>query len=85
VHVQAINDYALPTRRTVIGGMWWTDVFRLQENQKRISGRRGEDKRAIYYKPTAFEPIDTFASELRIKGYRKLAAKLAERPIKPVE
>ena len=60
IHVQATYDYLMPTRRTIIKGMWWTDIFTLKENEKRISNRRDEDERAIYYKPAAFKPIETF-------------------------
>jgi hypothetical protein len=81
VHVQAGQEYAFPTRKSIILGMWWTDVFSLRTNQKRIASRRGEDKRAIYYKPIAFHPIAAFSDELKSMGYKKLAAKLSTAPI----
>jgi hypothetical protein len=82
VHVQAKQEYAFPTRRTVIGGLWWTDILTLQGHQKRIARRRGEDKDAVYYHPTAFKPIDTFVQELENKGWETLKAQLSEQPIK---
>jgi hypothetical protein len=84
VHVQAAQDYALPTRKTVIIGMWWTDIFKLQAHQKRIALRRNEDKKAVYYAPSAFSAIDTFADELLVSGYKQLAATLSREPIVPI-
>jgi hypothetical protein len=83
MHVQAGRDYAFPTRGTTIHGIWWTDLFTLKEHQLRIAHRRGEDKRAIYYDPAAFKPIDTYINELTSKGYEKLAATLAAAKIPP--
>lgn len=83
VHVQAGRDYAFPTRRTTVLGMWWTDIFTLKKHQLRVAQRRGADKRAIYYRPSAFKPIDTFIDELTTKGYEKLAATLAKSKIPP--
>ena len=85
VHVQARQQYSFPTRGTIIGGLWWTDVFTLQDHQKRISKRRGEDKKAIYYHPAAFQPITTFNEELEEKRYLELGRKLARKPISLVD
>jgi hypothetical protein len=49
------------------------------------SGRRGEDKRAIYYKPSAFSQIETFPDQIRYMGYQKLAARLAKSPVRFVK
>ena len=49
-HVQINDDYLPPTRRSVAKDLWWTDVWTLDEARKAIRQRRGEDKRAGYYK-----------------------------------
>ncbi len=82
VHVQASQEYNFPTRKTVVRGLWWTDLFTLFAHQKRVSARRGEDKDAIYFEPSAFRSIDTFADELRRENYKDLTLKLAKTPVK---
>lgn len=81
VHVQVNHEYVFPTRKTTVVAMWWTDIFAIQENKKRIAARRGEEKKAVYFKPAAFKPIDTFADEVQNAGYKSLAARLAKAPI----
>lgn len=81
VHVQARREYFLPTSKTVISGIWWTDILTLQSHQLRIAVRRGEDKRAIYYNPKAFRPIDEFSKELKGSHYKKLGTTLAKKPL----
>jgi hypothetical protein len=75
-HVELAHRYALPTRGTVAVGMWWTDIFTLLENRKAVRQRRGEDKMAGYYSPSAFKPIKTFPAELESKNYAALAARV---------
>jgi hypothetical protein len=65
--------------------MWSTDVLTLIAHQKRIAMRRGEDKRAIYYDPAAFRPIDEFIEQLKAKHYTKLAATLIKSPLFLIE
>jgi hypothetical protein len=84
IHVHAISQYLFPTRGTKVLGMWWTDILTLSKNQKRIAGRRNEDKKAIYYDPTAFRPIETFAAELQEAKHRLIAKQLSESPIEYV-
>ena len=81
IHVQVEHEYLPPTRRTNAVAMWWTDVYRIRDKKKRVSSRRGEDKRAIYFKPTAFEPIESFEDELKNGGYKSLAERLAKSQI----
>lgn len=78
LHVQASQAYSFPTRKTIVSSMWWTDLFTLQEHQKRIGTRRREDKKAIYYKPTAFQPIAKFSDELASRNYLLLRTKILE-------
>lgn len=85
VHVQLHQQYSFPTRATVIGGLWWTDVFNLQDHQIRIIKRRGEEKKAICYNPAAFQPITTFNKELEEERYLELGRKLATNTISPVD
>lgn len=84
VHVQACSEYSFPTRRTVVRAMWWTDIFRLREHQKRVKIRRGEDKQAIYYRPSAFEEIETFQHELTSRGYIRLRERLMQEDLTPI-
>jgi hypothetical protein len=85
MHVRAVREYAFPTSRTIIAGMWWTDIWALGERQLSIQKRRGEDKRAIYYAPDAFKPIETFVGELIERRYEKLLAKLRRSKLPFVE
>lgn len=82
VHVQASQEYTFPTRRTVVRGLWWADIFTLIENQNRIAARRHEDKDAIYFKPGAFRPMDALIDEFKSENYKNLSAKLSKRPLK---
>jgi hypothetical protein len=82
VHVQVKQEYAFPTRRTTVEGMWWTDIFAIQKSDYRIGPRRGEDKFAIYFEPSVFKHIDTFPAELRAKRYKTLTAKLLAKRVK---
>ena len=81
VHVFASRQYHFPTSRTVVQGMWWTDLYTLFNNLDHIAQRRGTDKKAMYFKPRAFKPIASFADELATRGYGSLTAKLAKRRI----
>jgi hypothetical protein len=85
MHVQAQREYLLPTSKTIVSGMWWTDILTLMAHQKKIAVRRGEDKRAVYYNPAAFQPIDGFLEVLKAKRYKALAAALAKTPVLLIE
>jgi hypothetical protein len=71
-HVQLEHTYEPPTRVTVARGIWWTDIFALLEKLIAVRARRGEDKMAGYYSPSAFKPIALFLDELRSKRYIEL-------------
>ena len=75
-HVQINDDYLPPTRRSIATNLWWTDVWSLDEARKAVRHRRGEDKRAAYYKPSAFRAREAFAEELRTGGYASLTERL---------
>lgn len=75
-HAQVIEEYQLPTRRSVGIAIWWIDIFTLRENPVRVGQRRGEDKYAGYYNPSAFQPIDTFIQELDSRHYISLSERL---------
>jgi hypothetical protein len=81
VHVQASQEYTFPTRKTTVRGLWWADLFTMVEHQKRVATRRHEDKDAVYFEPSAFKPIRSFVDELKNENYKKLAAKLAKKPL----
>jgi len=74
--VQINDDYLPPTRRSVAKDLWWTDVWTLDEARKAVRQRRGEDKRAGYYKPSAFRTREAFVQELRTEGYAGLRERL---------
>jgi hypothetical protein len=59
-HVQTEFIYDLPTRASVARQIWWTDIFKLLKHRTSVRTRRGEDKRAGYYSPAAFQTMDTF-------------------------
>ena len=75
-HAQVVEEYCLPTRRSIGKEVWWTDIFTLRDNLKDIRRRRGEDKYAGYYYPEVFKPINQFKNELDIKGYDALTSRL---------
>ncbi len=75
-HVQINDNYLPPTRRSVAKELWWTDLWTLDESRKAVRQRRGEDKRAGYYKPSAFRSRETFVEELRNEGYAGLRERL---------
>jgi hypothetical protein len=81
-HVQTEFSYDPPTRKSVGRKIWWTDIFKLLEHRLSVRARRGEDKRAGYYSPSAFQPMDTFPEELRSKRYRKLQERLSRHALK---
>lgn len=76
-HVQITDEYLPPTRRSVGRDLWWTDIWTLDEARKAVRKRRGEDKWAGYYKPSAFRKGEAFVEELRNHGYADLAKRLA--------
>jgi len=41
-----------------------------------VRQRRGEDKRAAYYKPSTFRTREAFVEELRTGGYADLTERL---------
>lgn len=75
-HVQINDEYLPPTRRSVAKDLWWTDVWSLDQARKGVRQRRGEDKRAAYYKPSAFKARKAFVDELRNGGYAGLTERL---------
>jgi hypothetical protein len=81
IHVQAVQEYSLPTKESVVRAMWWTDPYKIKANLKRVGSRADENKKAIFFKPAAFAPISTFLDELKNKGYEKLAAEMNKNPI----
>lgn len=80
-HVQINDDYLPPTRRSVAKELWWTDVWTLDASRKAVRQRRGEDKRAAYFRPSAFKDRHTFVDELAAHGYEALRERLKSRPI----
>ncbi len=81
-HVKLDHKYMPPTRATEATGMWYTDIFTLLEHKLAQRARRGEDKDAGYYAPTAFKPIDDFIEEIRSKRYQRLARRVLDEPLK---
>lgn len=75
-HAQVVDQYGLPTRRSVGRNVWWTNIFSLRSALKSVKRRRGEDKNAGYYHPSAFKPIDSFIEELKNEGYKALTERL---------
>ncbi len=81
-HVQTEFNYDPPTRASVALRIWWTDIFKLLKHRLSVKTRRGEDKKAGYYSPSAFQTMDTFPEELRSKRYRRLHRRLSRRRLK---
>lgn len=81
-HIQVVEEYQLPTRRSISKGLWWTDVLTLRQNLTSVRRRRGEDKDAGYYKPSAFRSAESFVKEIEREGYRELAEKIRHEGIK---
>ena len=68
-HVQTAFEYQPPTRSSSVRGIWWTDIFTLLEHRLAVRARRGEDKKAGYYSPSAFKTIASFPQELKDRRY----------------
>lgn len=81
-HVRTEFRYNPPTRASVAREMWWTDIFTLLKKRLSVRARRGEDKRAGYYSPAAFQTMDTFSQELQSKRYRELQRRLSRRRLR---
>lgn len=81
-HVQTEFKYDPPTRASIAHKIWWTDIFNLLKHQLSVRTRRGEDKKAGYYSPSAFQAMDTFPEELRSKRYRQLQRCLSRHRLK---
>ena len=81
IHVQVEHEYAPPTRKTNVINMWWSDIYTIYDKRKGIANRRGTDKRAIYFKPSAFKRIETFQEELASGGYKTMMRLLKNEPI----
>lgn len=79
-HVQLGTVFQGPTRRTKAVNMWWTDLPTFLASRRRIAQRRGEDKKAGYYDPRCFRPIEEFLNELRNRGYETMAEVLRQSP-----
>lgn len=84
-HIQAVQEYTLPTWRTVARGMWWTDVFMLRSGLIAVRRRRQEDKDAAYFNASVFRPFGDFVAELSERRYelhhqRLLAEGISELP-----
>lgn len=75
-HVQVEQEYHPPTRRGIGRRVWWTDLCRLRDAVKRVAARRGEDKKAIYFRTSAFAPVETFPDELRARGFELLRSRI---------
>jgi len=80
-HVQLDLEYENGTRRVVPRAIWWTDIVRLRAALKRVGARRGEDKRAAYFRLEAFQPIDTFVAELEGNGPEMLAEQIKSKDL----
>lgn len=76
-HAQLLREYRAPTRRTVATGMWFTDIFTLLSKRLSVKTRRGEEKEAGYYSPSAFRPIDEFSALLAAAHYKELEKQLS--------
>jgi len=65
-------------------GIWFTDIFTLLENRTAVRRRRGEQKDAGYYKPSAFKRIEEFPSRLATRHYEQLTLRLLEKPLEMI-
>jgi hypothetical protein len=80
-HAQLGHEYQPPTRRTTALGMWFTDIVTLLANRTAVRQRRGDQKDAGYYKPSAFRPIDEFLSRVTARHYDQLQKQLAAKKL----
>jgi hypothetical protein len=60
VHAQVVDRAAPPTVRYNALGLWWTDLFAMQEHLLRVRRRPRETRMAAYYDPTIFRIFSTF-------------------------
>ena len=80
-HAQLLYEYEPPTRRTLVGDMWFSDIWTLLEHRTAIRPRRGDQKYAGYYNLDAFQPIEEFTKQLKARRYRRLKRQILSRPL----
>jgi hypothetical protein len=64
VHAQVLEEWQPPTMGFRIVGLWWTDVYRMEEHFKNVKQRRDENRGATYFGKKAFAEIDTFPDDV---------------------
>jgi hypothetical protein len=76
-HAQVIDRAVPPTLRFVAIGLWWTDLFSMQEHYERSAQRPRETKVAAYYRTAMFRAADVFADHLAQNGPAELRARMS--------
>lgn len=71
-HVQLGHEYSAPTRKTTAIAIWFTDIVTLLQNRAAVRQRRGDQKQAGYYRPSAFQSVDRFLQFLKTNQYEEL-------------
>jgi hypothetical protein len=64
VHAQVLELWKPPTMGFRIAGLWWSDIYRMTEQFKKIMMRRDEQRGAAFFARAAFSAMDTFVDEL---------------------
>lgn len=64
IHAQVLELWQPPTVGFTCHGLWWSDVYRMDEQFVSIQMRRDESRGAAYFRKTAFSEIDTFLADI---------------------
>lgn len=68
VHVQVLEDWRPPTMGFRSVGLWWSDIFLMDEHFRDIRTRRDERRGAAYFSKKAFHEIETLPAALFTKS-----------------
>jgi hypothetical protein len=77
VHCQVRKVPEPPTMRLTGHALWWTDLDTFRDSFIEIENRRDERKRAAYFDPACFRPIESFGEFLSSGGLDEAIERLA--------
>ncbi len=79
LHAQVIDRAAPPTVRYAALGLWWTDLFGMEQHFDRVQKRPRETRMAAYYDTDMFHDVPDLVHHLTSGGLEEIRRGLAER------
>ncbi|MEU4775300.1 hypothetical protein [Micromonospora sp. NPDC023644] len=79
IHVQVLGRAHPPTERYYGVGLWWTDLWTMEQHFKNVDIRSRETRNAAYFDTSMFRLPDAFAAHLGSGGLERDRARLVER------